>query len=208
MCRACDSGVKSGLELETLCHRSRGGSERGKRVGVSSVRRCAVLAVAASGHQPVPDGEHPGGRRRSRMTRIAAQLRHRHMCPPASLACRSPSCSLAQPGHVTHRSTSLPSLVQLRLRCVFSSGLTLKYAFIRMRGARDRRTALQFAGAGGAGAPQKRAADALVRSSYARRRGRLGEPNSEGGRGGLRTPQQTRDQGRAGKGKGSGKPLK
>lgn len=42
VCRACDSGVKSGLELETLCHRSRGGSVRGKRVRVSSVRRCGV----------------------------------------------------------------------------------------------------------------------------------------------------------------------
>lgn len=55
---------------------------------------------------------------------------------------------------------------------------------------------------------RNRAADASVRSSYARRRGRLGEANSEGGRGGLRTPRQTGDQERAGKGEGSGKPLK
>lgn len=110
MRRACDSGVKWSLELEMLCHCSRG-SERApvSRVNesmFSSVRWCVLLVIVESGHVSDDTCAHPvveasvlvGDTDDDDDDDAATSPPHVF---PTSLAHCSPSRSLALPGHVT-----------------------------------------------------------------------------------------------------------
>lgn len=109
--RACDSGVKWSLvELEMLCHCSRGSESGEWKSMFSSVRWCVALAIVESGYVSDDTFAHPVVEANVLVGDTDdededdddddAATSSPHVFP-TSLAHCSPSRSLALPGHMT-----------------------------------------------------------------------------------------------------------